>query len=215
MKTITLSQTLVESLEWRYATKKFDPEEKLEAETLELLLDAARMAPTSYGLQPFSLTVVKDYEIRQRIYNEACPQPQILQASELVIFSVDEHIDATLVDDYIQRIAETRGVRLESLAPFSTTIKNTLEPLSAMEKQGWAARQAYIAMGFMLHAAAMHRVDTCPMEGFNKEKLRPLLSEHEDKLPVVLVTIGYRAEDDVYAKKTKVRKDKNDFINFI
>lgn len=215
MELLSEVKTLEDALNWRYATKKFDAERKLDEAILDMLLEAARMAPTSYGLQPFSITVIQDDELRGKIHSQASGQPQIVEASDLIVFSVDETLGEDQVDRYIEKIASIRNTAVDKLEPFSTTIKGTLASLSDTQKQNWAARQAYIALGFLLQAAALYGVDACPMEGFNKEKLRPLLPGHDNLVPVVMVTLGYRSEEDGFAEKAKVRKDKNEMIRFI
>jgi nitroreductase len=216
MRVTDVQDTLERSLHWRYATKKFDAEKQLNDELLQSLLESVRMAPSSYGLQPFHLTVIKDKILREKINSSgASAQSQILDSQCLIVFSIDKDLDESDVDTYIGRIAGQRSTDKQKLEPFSATIKSTIASKSPEQRHDWAARQAYLALGFLLQSAAILEVDACPMEGFNRAKLEAVLPNHTNKLPVVIVALGYRDENDRYASLPKVRKSREELITFI
>ncbi|MGB3181917.1 MAG: NAD(P)H-dependent oxidoreductase [Cyclobacteriaceae bacterium] len=215
MNTADISGELNESWNWRYATKKFDPDKKLDETDLGTILSAARMAPTSYGLQPFHLLAIRDEKLRNRIHSEASAQAQIIDSQVLVIFSVPENVTDQQVDSYIDLLAEQRDMDPAKLQAFASTIKGSISSMSVEDKQNWSAKQAYLAQGFLLQAAALLKVDACPMEGFDQAKLRNVLPNHQAKLPVVMVALGYRSDEDKYAKLAKVRKGMDDLLTVI
>ncbi len=202
-----------EALQWRYAAKNLNghtvPNEKINA-----ILKAIRMAPTSNGIQPFRVIVVSNPELKGKIHEKACPQAQVVEGSHLLVFAAQTSLTAEHVDEYMARIAETRGTDIESLRGFSESIKGNLLSRTDEEFTNWSARQAYIALGFGLVAAALEEVDACPMEGFNATTMDELLGLEEQNLQsVVLMALGYRdAEKDFLAKAKKVRKSPEDLF---
>lgn len=196
-----------EALQWRYAAKNLNghtvPIEKVNA-----ILEAIRMAPTSNGLQPFKVIVVSNPELKGKIHEKACPQAQVVEGSHLLIFAAQTSLTAEHVDEYMARIAETRGTEIESLRGFSESIKGNLLSRTDEQFTNWSARQAYIALGFGLVSAAVEEVDACPMEGFNADAMDELLGLQDKNLKsVALMALGYRdAEKDFLAKAKKVRK---------
>ncbi len=202
-----------EALYWRYATKKFNghavPQEKVDK-----ILEAIRLAPTSYGLQPFKVVVVSNPELKGKIHEKACPQPQIVDGSHVLVFAAQASVNAGHIDAYMELIAKTRDVDPQSLRGFSESIKGNLLSKSDEQFTDWSARQTYITLGFGLVAAAMEEVDACPMEGFDKDTMDELLGLKEQNLKsIALMTLGYRdAEKDSLAKAKKVRKSADDLF---
>lgn len=184
---------LIEKLNWRYATKRMNGT-KVPQEKVEKILEAVRLAPTSFGLQPFKVIVVEDAALRERIYNEACKQPQIKEASHVLLFAASKNIDEQQVNDYIQLIATTRGIKVESLNDFKAMFGGVISG-SEERNFAWTARQAYIAFGVGIVAAAMEDVDATPMEGFNAEAMDKVLGLTDKNLSVVnILALGYRDE---------------------
>lgn len=198
-----------EALKWRYATKKFDASKKLKEEDLEKLLTAIQLSASSYGLQPYEVIVIEDLETRKKLHPAAYQQSQILDSSYLLVFSANTKIDEAYLDEYIQNIMETRGMTKEDLSGMKEMIMNTVIAQSTEMKTDWAKRQAYIALGNLLSAAANYQIDACPMEGFDNEKFDEILNLKEKNLTsTVIATIGYRHEDDGLQSAKKVRKSK-------
>ncbi|NDP19732.1 MAG: NAD(P)H-dependent oxidoreductase [Paludibacter sp.] len=205
---------LIEKLNWRYATKRMNGT-KVPQEKVEKILEAVRLAPTSFGLQPFKVIVVEDAALRERIYNEACKQPQIKEASHVLLFAASKNIDEQQVNDYIQLIATTRGIKVESLNDFKAMFGGVISG-SEERNFAWTARQAYIAFGVGIVAAAMEDVDATPMEGFNAEAMDKVLGLTDKNLSVVnILALGYRDElNDQLSKTPKVRKSKELLFDF-
>ena len=159
---------LIESLDWRYAAKKMNgtpvPNEKVDE-----ILHAIRLAPSSMGLQPFTVLVITDPETKRKIQPLAYNQSQVTDCSHLLIFAAWSDISVEQVDEYIDDMATTRGVSPASLADFRQTLVNVITRNTTEQNHQWAARQTYIAFGTAICAAAMAHVDATPMEGFNAD----------------------------------------------
>lgn len=205
---------LIEKMNWRYATKRMNGT-KVSQEKLENILEAVRLAPTSFGLQPFKVIVVEDAKLRERIYNEACKQPQIMEGSHVLVFAARKNVDQQQVDEYVNLIAKTRGLQVESLNDFKAMFGGVVSR-SEDKNFVWTARQAYIAFGVGIVAAAMENVDATPMEGFSPEAMDKILGLDEQNLSSVnVLALGYRdAENDRLSKAPKVRKSKEALFDF-
>lgn len=199
---------LLNALEWRYASKKMNGK-KVPEEKIEKIMEAIRLAPSSIGLQPYSVIVISDSQLKQQILPVANNQQQIVDSSHLLVFAAWDKITPERVDDFINLNAKTRNVSHESLA----TLRNKLVDISQRsdkENFEWAARQTYIAFATGIAAAAEERVDATPMEGFNNAALDELLNLKEKGLrSVTLLPLGYReTEKDWLANLPKVRREK-------
>lgn len=201
---------LIEQLNWRYATKRMTGE-TVPQEKVATILEAIRLSASSLGLQPYNILVIDNPELKAKIKPLAYNQPQIEESSHLLIFTAWDNVTQERVDAYFDLIAKERGVTLESLAGFKANFNNILGR-SADENFAWAARQAYIALGTGLAAAATENIDSTPMEGFNNQGVDELLGLAEKGLKsVVFLTLGYRdAEKDGLATAKKVRKSAED-----
>ncbi len=206
---------LIDNLNWRYATKRMNGT-KVPQEKVDTILEAIRLAPTSFGLQPFKVIVVEDPALRERIFNEACQQPQIKEGSHVLVFAALKNVNTQHVEDYIQLIAETRGMPVDSLKDFKAMFGSVV---AGSEERNfvWTARQAYIAFGVGIVAAAMENVDATPMEGFSAEALDKVLGLDAQNLSAVtILTLGYRdAANDHYASAKQVRKSKEVLFEII
>jgi Nitroreductase len=199
---------LLNALEWRYASKKMNGEQVPE-EKVERILEAIRLAPSSMGLQPYTVLVITDPEVKKQILPIANNQQQIVDSSHLLVFAAWDKITPEHVDDYVNLTASKRNITVESLEQF----KNILLSISnrpQQENYEWAARQSYIAFATAIAAAAVERVDATPMEGFNNAALDKLLGLEEKSLrSITLLPLGYRdSENDWLAKFPKVRRGK-------
>ncbi|WP_299288112.1 nitroreductase family protein [uncultured Mucilaginibacter sp.] len=200
---------IIEDLNWRYATKRMNGQ-KVPQEKVDYILDAIRLAPTSYGLQPFAVLTVESEELRKKIQPVAYDQPQIFEASQLLVFAAWDDVTEVHITDYINNIAATRGMPAEVLQGFHNTMVGTVQRLTQEQRFNWAAKQAYIALGIGLAAAAEQRVDATPMEGFDPLGLDTLLDLKSKGLrSVSLMCLGYRDEaNDQLAHAKKVRRAK-------
>ena len=213
---VNTKSTYNEDLNWRYATKKFDPNKELSEEKLNTLLESIQLTASSYGLQPYEVIVVKDKETREKLKAAAWNQTQITDASYVLVFANLKSVSEKYVDTYLNNIAETRNLKREDLKGMEDMIKNTTLQLSEQDQNDWAAKQAYIALGNLLSAAANLKIDTCPMEGFDAAKFDEILGlKGKNLTTAVIAPIGYRSEEDQYQHLTKVRKSKSDLIEII
>lgn len=200
--------SLIEDLNWRYACKEFDSTKKLSEEQVEILMESLRLTASSYGMQPWSFIRVTNSELREKLVEHSWNQKQVVDASDLIILCAKTDINEQLVDDYISDIVQTRGIEKESLAGFKKMMMYTVG-WSEERKAAWADKQIYIAMGTLLSTCAHLKIDSCPMEGFVPAKYDEVLGLKEMGLRSVLVCpVGYRSENDNYAKLAKVRADK-------
>jgi nitroreductase / dihydropteridine reductase len=208
------NMNLIEKLNWRYATKRMNGT-KVPQEKVDRILEAIRLAPTSFGLQAFKVFVISNAELKEKIFDEACQQPQIKEASHLLVFAAIKNIDAKLVEDYIKLIATTREIPVEDLLGFKSAFDGVLAA-SAEKNFAWTARQAYIAFGVGISAAALEDVDATPMEGFSVEALDKVLGLNDQNLSAVtILTLGYRdQENDRLVKAKKVRKSRELLFDF-
>jgi nitroreductase len=199
------------TLTWRYATKLFDTKKKISESNLSDLKAALLFSPSSYGLQPWKFILITDSELRKKLREAAWNQPQVTDASHLIVLCVKTDVDEHHIKKYIDAIAQTRSVAKESLQEFESHILDSLKKKTATERIEWSRRQVYIALGFLLHAAAEKKIDACPMEGFDKEKFDEILGLQKEHLAsVLLCPVGYRSSDDKYAHLKKVRFEEKD-----
>ncbi|MCW5824447.1 MAG: nitroreductase family protein [Cyanobacteria bacterium TGS_CYA1] len=195
----------------RYATKKFDSSRKLDDATYRQLENSLLLSASSFGLQPWKFVFVTDPEIKAQLPAFSWGQNQPQDCSHLVVICRISELNEEHIDRYIQKIASTRGVTLESLESYSGMMKGFLK--SPSDKIHWMEKQCYIALGTLLTAAAALGVDACPMEGFDAKAYDQILGLSEKGChSVVVCPLGYRAEDDHYAKLAKVRFDAEDIV---
>jgi nitroreductase/dihydropteridine reductase len=207
--------SLIEDLNWRYATKRMNGQ-KIPQEKLDYILEAIRLAATSNGLQPFSVLVVENEELRKKIQPIAYDQAQILESSHLLIFAAWDNITEDQIKAYMNLIAQVREIPVEMLQGFNNSISGLVERMNQEQRFNWSAKQAYIALGTGLAAAAEQKVDSTPMEGFDPLGLDVLLNLKEKGLrSVCMLALGYRNEaNDQLAHAKKVRRAKEQlFIN--
>mgnify|MGYP003943495585 CR=1 FL=1 len=208
--------TLIEQLNWRYATKKMDANKVVPQDKIDAIVEAVRMAPTSSGTQPFELFVVTNSEVRSEIRNAASDQAQITEGSHLLVFAAWDNYTAERIDEVTALSTGERG-ELPMLNAYYENLKNNYLPRDAEVNYAHAARQAYIALGVALVAAAEQQVDSTPMEGFEPGKVDEILGLKERGLrSVVLLPLGYRdpAADWLLPMK-KVRKPLAAIVNHI
>ncbi len=199
--------SLLDSLKWRYAVKRMNGNKIPEA-TMNTILEATKLAPSSFGLTPYNIIVIEDEETRKKLQPHFYNQPQVGESSALVIFATWNSITEKEVAAYMQEIAEERGVPVESLNDFAGYINGSIKNLTAEQLQIWAAKQTYTALGFALVAAATEEIDATPMEGFKPDAVDEALGLKELGLhSAVAVTLGYRdAANDYLSGAKKVRR---------
>jgi nitroreductase len=206
----------IENLHWRYATKKFNPEKQVSKDDMETLLEAIRLSASSYGLQPYEVMVIEDPEVRAKLKPAAFGQPQITDASYLLVFAYNTNVDRQYLDKFIKNNSETRNKPVEDFQDLREMIQNSVLTFTEDVKHIWASRQVYIALGNLLSAAADLKIDVCPMEGFDSAEFDELLDlKSKDLKSVTLATVGYRSKTDQLKDAKKVRKSKDELFTRI
>ncbi len=198
---------IIESLQWRYATKKFDATKIVSQEKIDTLTEAFNLTATSYGLQPLRLVVIHDKEVQKELTTHSWNQQQVADASHLFVICIEQHIDKAYITKYFDAVKAIRNTPDEILNPFKQQLIDSFGSKSKEEISTWATKQAYLALGTLLTVCATEQIDACPMEGFIPEKYDQILDLHALGLQSVLVLpVGYRAEDDMFASLKKVRR---------
>ncbi|MCL4374248.1 NAD(P)H-dependent oxidoreductase [Patescibacteria group bacterium] len=204
-----------QALYWRYATKQFDSTKKLKEDDLNQLLEALRLAPSSFGLQPWKFIMVKDVKLRRRLRLVAWNQAQVTDASHLLVLCARRSIDSRYIDAFIDLMKQERRMSSIKALGYRTVTKAFIKKMNQEQQLAWAAKQVYIALGFLLLTAAQLRIDACPMEGFSRKLADRMLSlDHSPYTAVVLCALGYRAATDHYAQEKKVRWPVKDCVQF-
>ncbi|MNK62543.1 Major NAD(P)H-flavin oxidoreductase [compost metagenome] len=205
--------SLIEALNWRYATKKMNGQ-AVPQEKVDQILEAARLAPSSSGLQPFKVIVITDPVLKQELLPHSFGQSQIVDASHVLVFAAWDNYTEERIDEVFNRTNAERGVPAEATAAYVATLKSmylTRDPQINFEH---AARQSYISFGTAIAEAALLKVDATPMEGFDNAKYDEILKLSEQGLKsVTVLPLGYRDEaNDWLAGLKKVRSSKENFI---
>ncbi|MFZ6847351.1 NAD(P)H-dependent oxidoreductase [Undibacterium sp. RuRC25W] len=206
---------LIQKLQWRYATKKFNPSKVVPQEKLDNILEATRLTATSSGLQPYEVLVVTNKEIREKIKPIAWNQGQITDSSHLLVFAAWDNYTAERINKMFDFTNEVRGFKNEGWENYRNMLLSTYPARDAEVNFQHAARQAYIALGTALIAAAEEQVDSTPMEGFDPAALDEILGLRAKGLrSVVILPLGYReAEGDWLVNLKKVRRPTEEFIS--
>lgn len=203
----------IKSLEWRYAVKKFDDTKKLSENQINTLKQAFNLTATSYGLQPVKMVIIQNKELQSKLVEHSWNQGQIVQASHLLVLCIPKKYGTEDVENYFKLVKKIRNTPDEVLNPFKEGLLKNIEGKTEEELYQWNKRQAYIAMGNLLTVCAVEKIDACPMEGFIPEKYDENLGLEKHNLQSVLVIpVGFRAEDDYMKDLKKVRKQLSEVI---
>jgi nitroreductase len=202
-----INALIEQQFSWRYATKLFDPTKKISTIDWHTLEESLRLAPSSFGLQPWKFVIVKNPEVRKQLQPLSWNQPQIVEASHLVVIAAKKEVTHTDVEGFLASISETRGVPVAALQEYGGMMKGFLD---ALAQQGtcehWSTRQVYLALGMLLSTAAMLKIDACPLEGINPVEYDKVLNLTESGYSTkVACALGYRSAEDPAAFYTKVR----------
>ena len=205
---------LIQTLQWRYATKKMNPTKVVPQDTLERILEAVRLTATSSGLQPYEVIVVTNHEVREKIKPVAWNQGQITDSSHLLVFAAWDNYTAERINMMFDLVNDVRGVRNEGWEAYRQQVLKSYVERDAEVNYQHAARQAYIGVGTALIAAAEEQVDATPMEGFDPAAVDEILGLRARGLrSVVLIPLGYRADEgDWLVNLKKVRRDRENFV---
>ncbi|EAQ47965.1 NAD(P)H-dependent oxidoreductase [Leeuwenhoekiella blandensis] len=206
----------IDDLNWRYAVKQFDASKKVSDEDLQKLIDAVQLSASSYGLQPYKILVVKDQAVKEKLKAAGYNQSQFSDATAVFVFAHQTDFDAELVDSYIELSERIKELETGTLEGYANLMKNALLNLPQEAKAGWTSRQAYIALGNLLSAAAAHKIDACPMEGFEAAAFDEILGLTDQNLhAVVVAAVGYRSAEDETQHAPKVRRPQEELFEII
>lgn len=198
---------IIKQLQWRYATKKFDASKTLTSAKLNTLKEAFNLTATSFGLQTLNLVIVKSKTLRESLLPYSYNQPQVVNASHLLVICIQEDIEDSDVIDYYNNIKTIRSTPESILNPYREQLQGMMQKKTVEQRQSWSKNQAYIALGNLMTVCAIENIDACPMEGFIPEKYDDILQLNKKGLKSVLILpVGYRAEDDMFSTLKKVRK---------
>jgi nitroreductase len=203
--------SFLSQLEWREATKGFDPSKQVNESDLNKILNSIRMAPTSFGLQPFHVDVVKDKALREKLQPHAWHQKQVTTCSALLVFIAHEDV-AARIDQFFQIMSGGNAEVRAKMKDYEGMMRGSLTGLSALERRSWATRQIYIALGFAMAACAELSIDSCAMEGFVGPEFDKLLNLPEGQHTAVLLPVGYR--DLSIKSKAKFRFPESDLFKY-
>ncbi|MAN29187.1 MULTISPECIES: NAD(P)H-dependent oxidoreductase [Mesonia] len=203
----------IKSLQWRYATKKFDDSKQLSSEQIAILKESFNLTPTSYGLQPLKLVVIQHKELQEQLLEHSAHQQQVVTASHLLVICIEKNVNSEFIKQNFELVKDIRETPEKILKPFREFLLKDFKNKTDEEIKIWAVNQAYLALGNLLTVCAHEGIDACPMEGFNAEKYDEVLNLDEKNLQSVLILpVGYRAEDDIFADLKKVRRPMEETI---
>lgn len=208
----TITEKIKAAFAWRAAVKVFDTAKKVSDADIATILEAARMSPAAYGLQPYRIIDVRDPALRAKVREGAFGQAQTTDASHLFVVALRTDIDEAFIEEFIALTAQTRGLAVEGLKGFRDMMVGDITNRTPEGRFAWAGRQAYIGLGAMIETAALMGIDAAPMEGFNPAAVNEALGLDALKLNAVgLLAVGYRG-DDAWSKMPKVRVPAEEFV---
>jgi nitroreductase len=198
----------IDQLKWRYAVKKYDTSKKVNDQIVLQLQESIRLAPSSFGLQPYRVLFIEEVEVRKKLRAASYDQSQITDASHLIVFAVENNIDDPYVDWCFEKICKIRNSKMGGdLLHYRDSVLRAINRMTGDAKKNWATHQAYLALGYLLFAAAQLGIDANPMEGFIPGQYDEILGLRQKGISsVVIAAIGYRHQQDIFQHFDKVRK---------
>ena len=198
---------VVEGLKWRYAVKRFDSTRKLTKDQIDYLKEAINFIPSSYGLQPYKVLEIESKEMREKLREAAYGQPQLTEAAHVFVFANFTDYGPDKVDSFIKLSAATNNIPEENSNGYRDMLNGIISSMTPEQISTWNSKQAYIALGALLSAAAEPEIDAAAMEGFDKAKFDEILGLKEKGLTSVCIgAVGYRSPEDQNQFLKKVRK---------
>lgn len=212
-----IKEELFRQLNWRYAVKKFDITKKhLEFNDLKTILEAGRLAPSCYGIEPWKFLIIENSDLRKRIREVGYDQEKITDSDYLVVLCQRTDRPEKIVEQLISRTAKTQSVSTESLEGLQGMVMGTLAAKNETEFEAFLSNQCYIALGFILETAALFGIDAGPMEGFSRAGVDEILNlESKGLKSLALIAFGKRSNQDKFADLKKVRRDYQDLVELI
>jgi nitroreductase len=217
MTDLSLHNSIQEAFNWRYATKRFDPSKKIPSADWKVLEGALQMAPSSFGLQPWRFIVITNPELRAKLQPHSWNQPQITEASHLIVLAAKTSVDTPYIDSFLNQLCAERGVPAENLAGYRQLIIDFTSSLTKVDGiEAWATHQLYIALGSLLLTAALLKVDACPLEGIDPNQYNAILNlPAQGYSAKVACALGYRSGSDAAAASKKIRFPTSQIFSYI
>ena len=210
-----MQENIVKALEWRYAVQSFDPAQKVSEADLRTILESGRLAPSSFGLEPWKFIVVENTEIRAKLQAVSYGQPKVSEASHLVVIARRTDTRENIVRERLERTAKIQHQDAQALAGFKEMLDGVIKGRDDVTLDIWNSRQVYIALGMMMETASLLGVDNAAMEGFDPKGVDEVLGLSKQNLTAtVLLSLGYRGVDPS-ADRPKVRRDPTEVIEFV
>ncbi len=210
-----MEQSITKALAWRFAVRVFDATKSIKKEDLAIILESGRLAPSSFGIEPWKFIVVENKEVRAKLRAAGYDQPKITDASALIVIARRTDMREHIMDELVARTATTQGVSIESLAGFKQMLDGAVAGKDDAELDAWARAQTYIPLGTMIAAASLLSIDTGPMEGFDAVKVGEILDLDAKNLKATtMLALGCRG-DDPGAVRPKVRRDFESVVEFV
>jgi len=217
MNNVIQTSDVIRQMEWRYATKQFDDTATIPQEQLDTIIEAMRLAPSSFGFQPWRFFVIESDAVKESLGNAApMNKSKIDGASHFLILARMKTVSQEYIDNYIELMRTTRGQSKEAVNGFHQMVSAKVASMSEAAQDAWTARQVYVALGSAISAAAMIGVDSCPMEGIDPEAFDKILGlEDSDYTTTVGLALGRRDESDAFATLQKIRFAKDDVVQVV
>ena len=208
-----MATDVLERLKWRYATKKFDASKRLSEEKLSILKESFNLTATSYGLQPLKMVILSNPDLKKLLVPITMDQAQVENASHVLVICIETKIDSDYIKDHFNLVVKIRSTPREILSSFEEYLVSSFSDKQSDELNIWSTNQAYLALGNLLTVCAIEKIDACPIEGFDPDKYDELLQLNEKGLQsVIVLAVGYRAEDDMFSGFDKVRRGVDEVI---
>ena len=206
--------SIIDSLNWRYATTKFDTQRIISDSDIDKLKEIVKLAPSSWGMQFYKIIIITDNELKQKLLPAAYNQNQVADCSHLFVFcslkNVSEEDINQMIDEFHLLRVKDDNYSKEGTDKYASGAKKSILGMEPKKQSEWLKKQCYIALGQLMVGCADMRIDSCPMEGFKSDEVNEVLDLQSQNLTsVVILPLGYRSEDDKYQHKTKVRKPNN------
>lgn len=208
-----MSSNIIEKLQWRYATKRFDASKILSEEELTILKETFNLTATSFGLQPLKLVVISKPELKEKLMQFTYQQTQVRDASHVLILCIESKINEDFILDHFKRVEGTRNTPRTILEPFEKNLIASFTEKNSQEIRDWMINQLYLTLGALLTVCAVEEIDACPMEGFEPEKYDQFLELDKRGLEsVIVMPVGFRDESDFFKDLKKVRRGIDELI---
>ncbi len=198
---------IIDYYNWRYATKKFNPKKKVAPSDLELIKEAVRLAPSSYGLQLFKVIIIENQDLKRKLVDYSYNQNQIADCSHLFVFCNYTKVLEKDIDLFINTKSKVNKHPINELQGYGSFLKNNLLKKESKETSIWTTNQVYIALAHLMTACATLQIDSCPIEGFNANEYNSILELNSRHMnAAVVAAVGYRSDSDLTQQQQKVRK---------